>query len=124
MRILSARVHGYLDFLVVAIFVLGPITFGLGGTAALISYLLAVAHVMLILMTRYPFGLVKSMPLIVHGLIELAVAIFCVLLPYVAGYSPGSPAKRFYVTMAAIIFIVWLLTDYRGTESHIAQEKS
>ena len=46
-----------------------------------------------------------------------AEAVFFVALPYLAGFGPGSPAKRFCVTMAALIFPVWLLTDYRGTES-------
>ena len=117
MRVLSRRLHGYLDFVMIAIFVLAPLTIGLGGLPALISYVLAVVHLLMTLMTRFPAGIVKTIPLMVHGLVELAVAIFLVLLPYVAGFGPGSPAKRFYVFMAAVVFIVWLLTDYRGSGS-------
>ena len=68
------------------------------------------------LMTRFPAGIYKAIPLMVHGFVELAVAIFLVLLPYIAGFGPGSPAKRFYVTMTAVIFVVWLLTDYRAAD--------
>jgi hypothetical protein len=124
MRVLSPRIHGYLDFAVVAVFLLAPLAVGLGGTPALISYLLAIVHLLMTLMTRFPAGIYKTIPLMVHGFVELAVAIFLVLLPYIAGFGPGSPAKRFYVTMAAIIFIVWLLTDYRGANSDNAPVKS
>jgi hypothetical protein len=41
-------------------------------------------------------------------------------MPYIAGFGPGSPAKRFFVTMAAVIFVIWLLSDYRGTEASTA----
>jgi hypothetical protein len=116
MRVLSARIHGYLDFVVIAILVLGPFVVGLGGTPALISWLIAAAHLLLTLSTRFPMGVWRVIPFVVHGLIELAVAAFFAALPFTAGYSPGSPARRFYVTMAALVFLLWVLTDYRGDE--------
>jgi hypothetical protein len=116
MRVLSARIHGYLDFALIAILVLGPFVVGLGGTPALISWLLAAAHLLLTLATRFPMGVWRVIPFVVHGLIELAVAAFFAALPFTAGYSPGSPARRYYVTMAALVFLLWVLTDYRGDE--------
>lgn len=81
MRVLSPRIHGYLDFAVVVIFLLAPLALGLGGTPALVSYLLAIVHLVMTLMTRFPAGISKKIPFMVHGFIELAVAIFLVLLP-------------------------------------------
>jgi hypothetical protein len=117
MRVLPARIHGYLDFVIVAILVLGPFVVGLGGTPALIAWLIAAAHLLLTLATRFPLGVWRVVPFVVHGLIELAVAVFFVALPFTAGYSPGSPARRFYVAMAALIFLIWVLTDYKSEES-------
>ena len=117
MRVLSARIHGYLDFVLIAILVIGPFAVGLGGTPALISWLLAALHLIVTLATRFPMGVWRVIPFVVHGLIELAVAAFFAALPFTGGYSPGSPARRFYVTMAAFVFLVWVLTDYRATES-------
>ncbi len=117
MRILSPRIHGYLDYVTVAIFLLAPLVIGLGGKAALLSYTLAVVHLVMTLLTRFPGGISRIIPLVVHGLVELAVAIALILLPFWAGFSPGSPARRFYLTMGAVIFVVWLLTDYRGADN-------
>ncbi len=117
MRILGPRIHGYVDVATILIFLVAPFLFGLGGTPAIISWVLAAAHLALTVLTRYPLGIVKTVPFIVHGLVELVVAIFLAALPHLDGYAPGSPARRFYWTMAILIGIVWILTDYRGHEA-------
>lgn len=117
MRFISARLHGYLDIVFIALFLIGPLVFGLGGTPLVISILLAAVLVILMLVTGYPLGVTKRITLFAHGLVELAMAIFVALLPRLDGYSPGSPARRFYWGMAIGLAIVWLLTDYRG-ENH------
>ncbi len=114
MRVLSPRLHGYLDILFIVSFVVGPLVVGLGGTPALVSFLFALTLLILILTTRFPLGIVKKLPFVAHGLIELAMAIFAALLPRLGGYAPGSPARSFFWTMAIGLAIVWLLTDYRG----------
>jgi len=119
MRVLSARIHGYLDFVIVLILVIAPFVVGLGGSPALIAWLIAAAHLLLSLATRYPMGVWRVIPFVVHRLIELAVAAFFAALPFTAGYSPGSPARRFYVTMAALVFLLWVLTDYRRNDSSV-----
>lgn len=112
MRILDARIHGVLDLATVAAFLLGPLLFGLGGTPALISYTLAVVHLLMTLMTRFPMGRWKRIPFVVHGIVELVVGIFLLILPTIAGYAPGSPARRFYMIVGAFILVVWALTAY------------
>lgn len=120
MRILGPRLHGYIDVATILIFLVGPLLFGLGGSPALISWILAAAHLVLTLLTRFPLGAVKKIPFFIHGLVELLVAVFLALLPRLDGYAPGSPARRFYWTMAIVIGLVWLLTDYRGHEAETA----
>jgi len=117
MRILGPRIHGYIDVAIILIFLVGPLLFGLGGTPALISWILAAAHLVLTLLTRYPLGIIKKVPFFIHGLVELVVAVFLAALPRLDGYAPGSPARRFYWTMAIVIGVVWVLTDYRGHEA-------
>ncbi len=122
MRFIGARLHGYLDIAFIALFLIGPLVFGLGGTPLVISILLAALFLLLTLVTGYPFGVTRRITLFAHGLIELAVAVFVALLPKLDGYSAGSPARRFYWGMAVVLAIVWLLTDYRGEEhAHVRE---
>jgi hypothetical protein len=113
MRLLDARIHGLLDLALVVIFLFAPLLYGLGGSPAAIAYALAVVHLVLTLLTRYPMGLRKVIPFLAHGIIELLVGVFLLVLPTIGGYGPGSPARRFYTVIGAIILIIWVLTDYR-----------
>lgn len=112
MRVLNARIHGWIDLIFVAAFLLGPLLFGLGGSPAAISYILALVHLVVTLLTRYPMGIRKVIPFFAHGILELVVGIFLLILPSIGGYAPGSPARQFYMIMGAAILVVWALTAY------------
>jgi len=120
MRILSARIHGMLDFVIVAVFLLAPLLVGLGGSPAAISYTLAVVHLLMTLMTRFPAGRWKIVPFFLHGIVELIVGVALLILPSSAGYSPGSPARRFYLAIGAAILVVWALTAYRARDAEVS----
>jgi hypothetical protein len=117
MRILSSRVHGVIDLVTVLVLLLAPTLIGLGGSPAAIAYSLAAIHLLLTLLTRFPMGVWKTIPFVYHGIVELIVGVALLLLPSYAGYGPGSPAKRFYLAMGAVILVVWALTAYRGSEA-------
>jgi hypothetical protein len=67
MRILSPRVHGVLDYVVVAAFLASPTVLKLSETPALIAYVLAGVHLALTLVTTFPLGAVKLVPFAIHG---------------------------------------------------------
>lgn len=117
MKILSPKVHGYLDYLVVVAFALAPTIFGLTGLPATISYVLAVVHLALTLITAFPLGVASLVPFTVHGWVELLVSIGLVALPFIAGFSDAPDARNFYIVAGAVIFIVWLITDYKAAKT-------
>jgi len=110
MRIISAEIHAALDYVTVVIFALAPTVIGLSGLAAIVSYVLAVVHLAMTLVTDMPFSFAKLVPIKLHALVEAVVGPVLV----VGGLlSPGpSPARIFFVAMGAIIFAVWLLSSY------------
>jgi hypothetical protein len=120
MRILDARVHGVLDLITVVAFLLGPLLFGLGGSPAAIAYTLAIVHLVMTLLTRYPMGRWRVIPFPVHGIVELIVGVALLILPSYAGYAPGSPARKFYLGMGAAILVVWALTAYGAARLGVA----
>lgn len=122
MRILDARIHGFLDLLTVFAFLIGPLLFGLGGSPAAIAFALALVHLAMTLLTRFPMGRRKVIPFPVHGIVELVVGIALLILPSFAGYAPGSPARRFYLGMGAAILVVWALTAYGAREPRASAE--
>jgi hypothetical protein len=114
MKILRPKMHGILDYVVVGLFLAAPSLFGFGGLPAAIAYALAGVHLALTLMTAFPLGAVKLVPLPVHGAIELVVSLALPALPFVLRFAAEPVARNFFLGAGAVIFITWLITDYRG----------
>ncbi|WP_437616055.1 hypothetical protein WMF20_20325 [Sorangium sp. So ce834] len=115
MKILSPRVHGYIDYAVAALFLLAPSLFGFGGFPETLCYILGAVHVGMTLLTAFPLGAAKIIPFPVHGALEAAVGVFLVAAPWLFNFDEAAPAARnFFVVSGVAIGLVWLLTDYRS----------
>jgi uncharacterized membrane protein YhaH (DUF805 family) len=114
MRLISARLHGILDYLTVLAFALAPTILGLTGTAAWLAYTLAVVHLLVTLATDFDLGVARLLPVGWHGRIELAVGLVLLVVPWVLGFSDDATARTFYIAAGVVILIVWALTAYRG----------
>ncbi|HSH31361.1 MAG TPA: hypothetical protein VK963_01705 [Candidatus Saccharimonadales bacterium] len=113
MKVFTPRTHGYLDYLTVIILLAGPGVFGLSGLPAALSYILAVVHLVLTLVTASPLGVLKKVPLPLHGRIELIVALGLVILPSLLESAFNPLAGVFYTAIGGVIFLVWLFSRYQ-----------
>ena len=114
MKVISPRIHGYLDFLTVVIFLLAPTLLGLSQLSAILAYGLAVVHLIVTLASDFPFGIVKLIPFTVHGWIEHMVGPLLIAIPFILNFSDEDLARNFYIAMGIIIIIVGVLTDYQA----------
>ena len=73
MKIINAKTHGILDYTIVAIFALAPTILNLSEGPMLLAYLLAIVHLSMTLLTDFSMGVVKIIPLKLHGTIEFIV---------------------------------------------------
>lgn len=110
MKILTPRMHGYLDYLVVLTFAAAPTLFGFSVIPSRVSYALAVVHLLLTIFTAFPLGLMKLIPFTIHGALELIVSVTLVVLPFALGFAGEPAARNFYIGAGVVIFIVWLTT--------------
>lgn len=117
MKILSSTIHGYLDFLTVIIFAVAPTVFGFDGLPAYISYALAVIHLILTLITAFPKGIIGIVPFTIHGGIELIISIALIILPFILGFA--ETPRNFFIGIGIVIFIVWLLSDYKTNKKSV-----
>lgn len=113
MNLLGHRLHGVLDYVTVAGFLAAPTVLGLSGTPALVAYTLAGVHLVLTLLSAFPLGLLKVVPMAIHGGLELAVSLALIPLAWILGFSSDATARNFYVGAGVVILIVWILTGYR-----------
>ena len=112
-KIISPAVHGFIDYLLVVMLLLAPSLFtGIFGGLSILIYALAVAHLVLTVMTRSPAGLFSVVPLRIHGLVELLVSIALIISPWILGFSGDIMARNLLVILGILIFIIWIFTDY------------
>ena len=112
MKPISPIVHGYLDYLTVAVFLLAPSLLGFEGLPAMLSWMLAGVHLALTLVTDFPLGWRRWLPFSIHGWIERVVGPTLVLIAFLPGFSGAASAFAFYALMGLAIIAVGWLTDY------------
>ena len=115
---MSPRVHAALDYATVIFFAAVPTLLDLSSLATTACYVLAAAHLVLTVTTRFPGGVLKLLPFRLHGAVELTVAI---LLPTVTvlGGAFLQPIDRFVFGAAgAVILLVYVTTDYADSLRH------
>jgi hypothetical protein len=116
MKFLNPKIHGILDYAVVLMFLAAPKALGLDGIPAQLSYALAAVHLMVTVLTDFPLGAFKLIPLPIHGWIELAVAPALIAAPWILNFAAEPHARLFYIVSGGAIFATWLATDYRGSQ--------
>jgi hypothetical protein len=114
MRLLSGLAHGVIDYASVILFAIGPTVSGFTGYAASVCYTLAVVHLLMTLITRFPAGAAKVLPFTLHGTVELIVGVLLIALPWLANFAAGVHSRNFFLFMGLVILLVWFITDYRG----------
>jgi hypothetical protein len=110
--LIGARLHGWLDDLVVLIYLAGAFALGLRGVALTIAVGGAIVHFALTRFTNYPQGTFKLIPFRVHAFIELGegLAVLAATLA-VAGDRPVAQ-RLFLGTMGALQLGAFALSDY------------
>ncbi|HWZ15875.1 MAG TPA: hypothetical protein VNW95_11625 [Mucilaginibacter sp.] len=116
MKIISPKLHGIIDYLVVAFLLASPSIFGFMGHVALFTYALAGVHLLLTILTNYSAGIVKIIPLPVHGLIEFIVGLLLIIMAFTL-LNNHPDVKHFYTVFGAAILVVFLITDYKGVNT-------
>jgi hypothetical protein len=117
MKPIHSRPHGILDYVTVVVFALAPAILGLSGIAAALSYALAVAHLVVTLVTDFELGVARVLRPTWHGWIELVVSLVLLVSPWLLGFSDDATARTFFIGMGVVILLVWFLTAYRGGEA-------
>ncbi|HET8827830.1 MAG TPA: hypothetical protein VFM79_00745 [Pelobium sp.] len=109
---INSKIHGIIDYLLVLFLWLSPSLFGLPPTTSGFVYGLGVVYLSLSVCTHYEFGLVRFIPLKVHGYVELVISLFLVPITFYVDSTEGELARNYVGGLTIAVFIVWLLSDF------------
>lgn len=117
MKFLSPLIHGVLDYMLGALFLVAPFMLDfVSPLAQIISLAIGASVLLLSLLTRYPLGVLRVIPFPVHGGIEFIASLALIASPWLAGFEGVFPARNFFVATGVALFAVWLTTDYKAAE--------
>ena len=97
--LIGPRLHGWLDDLVVLLYVLGALLVPLHGAALAVGLAGAAVHFLLTRFTNYPQGTFKVIPFRTHAFIELAEGIAVAVAALALLTSQPLAARGFLVAM-------------------------
>ncbi len=109
---INSKIHGVIDYLVVIFLWLSPSIFNLPEITGIFTYALGGIHLTLTVLTKYELGIIKIIPLKIHGWIELIVSIALIGVAFYLGSEEGNLARNFYLAFALAVFLTWVITDY------------
>jgi hypothetical protein len=114
MKLLSPRIHGYIDIVFVVALTLAPMLLRFGPAAAAICYSTAAIHLVVSLMTDYPLGVAKRIPFYVHGAVEFAIGVGLLGAPWLFAFSELIVARNFFVVTGLAVVLIFAMTSYGG----------
>ena len=94
MKPISLTVHGAIDYLAVVIFAVAPVAIGLTGWPAALSYVLAGIHLLMTLLTDFPAGVIKVIPIVLHQWVERIVGPALIILALISMTAAGARLLR------------------------------
>jgi hypothetical protein len=110
--IIGARLHGWLDDLVVVIYLLGAVLLDLTGAALAIAIGGAAVHFTLTRLTDYPQGTIKLLPFRAHAYVELAEGLAVLAATYLAARAAPPAACAFLIGLGASQLGAFAFSDY------------
>ncbi|MBD0292947.1 MAG: hypothetical protein ICV70_05165 [Jiangellaceae bacterium] len=108
-------VHGWIEYLVGILFLAAPILFDFD---AAVATGLSIAIGVLMLVTTattadMPTSLIKQLPVTAHVTVDLVLAIFLIVAPFVLGFSDEPPPRNFFMVLGVGLLLLAIGTRFR-----------
>ncbi|MGK4000997.1 hypothetical protein WMF31_00125 [Sorangium sp. So ce1036] len=112
MKLLSPRLHGYIDYAIVSLLVAAPLALRFEPAPAAVCYSTALAHFIVSLLSDHPLGAARKIPFAVHGALELSFGVGLLASPWMFRFSAEGPTRTFFVATGILLVLVVMTTRY------------
>jgi VIT1/CCC1 family predicted Fe2+/Mn2+ transporter len=112
---IPAFVHGVLEYLAGALFVLAPFLFAFeSDTATVVSVAVGVVVLAVAASTRGSTGLVQHLPISIHVVLDYVLAVFLVAAPYLFGFSEETAPTALFLGLGIFHLLLTIGTRFLG----------
>ena len=108
-----AFVHGVIEYLAAALFIAAPFLFSFdNGTATAVSIVVGVVILIVTASTALPTGLIKSIPVQAHAVIDFLLAAVLIAAPFLFGFSDDGTATAFFIVLGVVHLLMTIATRF------------
>ena len=112
-----AFVHGVIEYLAAALFIAAPFLFSFDDdTATAVSIVAGVLVLVLTASTALPTGLIRSVPVQAHAMIDFLLAAVLIASPFLFGYSDDGTATAFFIVIGVVHLLLTIATRFVSEE--------
>ena len=112
-----AFVHGVIEYLAAALLIAAPFLFSFDDdTATAVSIVLGVLVLIVTASTALPTGLIKSIPVQAHAVIDFLLAAVLIASPFLFGFSDDGTATAFFIILGVVHLLVTIATRFVSEE--------
>jgi hypothetical protein len=110
---IPAFVHGLVEYLLGALLIAAPFLLSFHPTAATASGIVAGVVVLIVTSSSaLPTGLVKSIPVQAHAILDYAMAGLLIACPFVFGFSGDGTAAPFFIVVGVAHLLLTIATRF------------
>jgi hypothetical protein len=108
-----AFVHGIVEYAAGVLLIVAPFLFGFDSDAATAAAIVIGVLVLIIAAsTAMSTGLIKSIPVQAHVMLDYIIAIALIAAPFVLGFSDDGNATAFFITLGIVHLLLTIATRF------------
>jgi hypothetical protein len=108
-----AFVHGVLEYVAGALLIAAPFLFSFDSdTATAVSIAAGVVVLIVAASTAMTTGLIKSIPVHAHVILDYVLAIVLIASPFLFGFSEDSAATPFFIVLGVVHLLLTIATRF------------
>jgi hypothetical protein len=112
-----AFVHGVIEYLAAALFIAAPFLFAFDDdTATAVSIVFGVVILIVTASSALPTGLIRSIPVQAHAVIDFLLAAVLIAAPFVFGFSDDGTATAFFIVLGVVHLLLTIATRFVSEE--------
>jgi hypothetical protein len=108
-----AFVHGIVEYLAAILFIAAPFIFTFDGdTATALSLIVGVIVLIVASSTAWRTGLIQSIPVQAHVMLDYVLAIFLIASPFILGFDDDGTAAAFFIVIGVVHLLLTIATRF------------
>jgi len=109
--------HGVIEYLVAALLIAAPFLFSFdNGNATAASIVGGVLLLVVTACTALPTGIIKSIPVQAHVVVDYALSLLLIASPFLFGFSDDGTATAFFIVLGVLYLLMTIATRFVSEE--------